>query len=122
MEPHFGFAKSDIAQLATLKKGTKITLVCIGKGDVAKTPMSGSCSIVGDDVAPSESANPIKRIPITPPEDSDVFINGRGQVLVSGSPNKRVLQCVQDRVDKEKKFTDGWDDQIVAECNKLKAP
>ena len=46
MEPQFGFEKSDAAQLANLKKGSKVTLICIGKGDVAKTPMSGSCSLL----------------------------------------------------------------------------
>lgn len=52
MEPHFGFDKSEAAQLANLKKGAMVTLVCIGKGDVAKTPMSDSCLLVDDgDVA-----------------------------------------------------------------------
>ncbi|MDP3266383.1 MAG: hypothetical protein Q8M39_06115 [Sulfuricurvum sp.] len=46
MEPQFGFEKSDAAQLANFAKGQKVTLICIGKGDVAKTPMSGSCSIL----------------------------------------------------------------------------
>ena len=46
MEPQFGFEKSDSAQLAKLKKGSKVTLICTGKGDVAKTPMSGSCSLL----------------------------------------------------------------------------
>ncbi len=45
MEPQFGFEKSDSVQLADLKKGQKVTLICIGKGDVAKIPMSGSCSL-----------------------------------------------------------------------------
>ena len=48
MEPHFGFEKSEAAQLANLKKGAMVTLVCIGKGDVAKTPMSDSCLLVDD--------------------------------------------------------------------------
>ena len=46
MEPQFGFEKSDAAQLANLKKGSKVTLICVGKGDIAKTPMSGSCSLL----------------------------------------------------------------------------
>jgi len=46
MQPQFRFEKSNTAQLANLKKGAKVTLVCIGKGDVAKTPMSGSCSLL----------------------------------------------------------------------------
>ena len=45
MEPQFGFDKSASAQLASLKKGSVVTLICTGKGDVAKTPMSGSCSL-----------------------------------------------------------------------------
>ncbi len=46
MEPQFGFEKSDAAKLANLKKGSKVSLICIGKGDVAKTPMSGSCTLL----------------------------------------------------------------------------
>lgn len=46
MEPHFGFEKSAAAQLAKLKRGSMVTLVCIGKGDVAKIPMSDSCLLL----------------------------------------------------------------------------
>lgn len=46
MEPQFSFDKSDADKLAKLKKGAKVTLICIGKGDVAKTPMSGSCTLL----------------------------------------------------------------------------
>ena len=46
MEPHFGFEKSAASQLANLKKGSKVTLICTGKGDIAKTPMSDSCSLL----------------------------------------------------------------------------
>jgi hypothetical protein len=45
MEPQFKFEKSETAQLATLKKGAKVTMVCIGNGDVVKTPMSESCTL-----------------------------------------------------------------------------
>ncbi len=43
--PHFAFDKDNASVLAKLKKGEKITLVCTGKGDVAKTPMSGDCAL-----------------------------------------------------------------------------
>lgn len=46
MEPQFSFDKSDSSQLANLRKNSKVTLVCIGKGDIAKTPMSGSCQLL----------------------------------------------------------------------------
>lgn len=46
MEPQFGFDKSDSQQLATLRKGSKVTLVCTGRGDVAKTPMSKDCNLL----------------------------------------------------------------------------
>lgn len=46
MEPQFSFSKSEAPQLARLKPGSKVTLVCVGKGDVAKIPMSGSCSVL----------------------------------------------------------------------------
>lgn len=46
MEPQFGFDKSDSGQLAALSKGSKVTMVCTGKGDIAKTPMSEDCSLL----------------------------------------------------------------------------
>lgn len=46
VQPQFAFGKSASGQLAKLKKGADITLVCEGKGDVAKVPMSGDCRIV----------------------------------------------------------------------------
>ncbi|ORL48812.1 OB-fold protein [Pseudomonas putida] len=46
MEPQFGFEKSDSEQLAVLRKGSKVTLLCTGRGDVAKTPMSKDCSLL----------------------------------------------------------------------------
>ncbi len=45
MLPQFKFEKSELAQLANLKKGTRATLVCVGKGDIAKIPMSESCTM-----------------------------------------------------------------------------
>jgi tRNA_anti-like len=45
MEPHFGFEKSSSDALASLYKGATVTLVCTGKGDVAKTPMWDSCTL-----------------------------------------------------------------------------
>lgn len=52
----------------------------------------------------------------------DIFINGRGQVLINGNgkPDKKVLRCVENRVEKEEKFIEGWDERILVECNKLK--
>ena len=46
MEPQFGFEKSDSEQLAALRKGSKVTIICTGRGDVAKIPMSKDCSIL----------------------------------------------------------------------------
>lgn len=46
MEPQFSFEKSESSQLAKLRRGMRVTLVCTGRGDVAKTPMSGACSLL----------------------------------------------------------------------------
>ncbi len=46
MEPQFSFSKSDSEKLATLRKGARVTLICTGSGDVAKTPMSKGCSLL----------------------------------------------------------------------------
>ncbi|MEN6316618.1 MAG: hypothetical protein ABFD25_20475 [Clostridiaceae bacterium] len=46
MEPQFAFNKSSADSLANLKKGSKVTLICTGKGDIAKTPMLDSCSLL----------------------------------------------------------------------------
>lgn len=45
-EPQFGFDKESSHQLASVKKGSILTLVCKGKGDVMKTAMSDSCKIL----------------------------------------------------------------------------
>ncbi|MDR1463624.1 MAG: OB-fold putative lipoprotein [Azoarcus sp.] len=44
--PQFSFDRDAADQLAKIKKGMQLTLLCIGKGDIAKTPMSGECRIV----------------------------------------------------------------------------
>jgi hypothetical protein len=46
MEPQFAFDKSASGQLAKLKKGAKVTMVCTGKGDVAKIPLADSCTLI----------------------------------------------------------------------------
>jgi len=43
--PQFKFDKSDMSSLATLKKGAQVSVVCIGKGDVVKTPMFEDCEL-----------------------------------------------------------------------------
>lgn len=45
-EPQFSFSKENAAALAQLHKGTKVTLVCTGKGDIAKTAMSDDCAML----------------------------------------------------------------------------
>ncbi|HEY4583945.1 MAG TPA: hypothetical protein VIG88_13965 [Lysobacter sp.] len=45
MEPQFKFDEAAKDQLAQLSKGMEVTLVCTGRGDVAKTPMSDECSM-----------------------------------------------------------------------------
>lgn len=46
MEPQFAFDKDQVDDLAELRKGMKVTLVCTGRGDVAKTPMSRDCNLL----------------------------------------------------------------------------
>ncbi|QSB01992.1 hypothetical protein JWZ98_03250 [Methylomonas sp. EFPC1] len=46
MEPQFSFDKDSIASIAKLKSGMKVNLVCTGKGDIAKTPMSHNCVLI----------------------------------------------------------------------------
>lgn len=43
LEPQFQFDKKASEQLAQLKKGMNVVLICTGKGDIAKTPMSDDC-------------------------------------------------------------------------------
>lgn len=45
-----------------------------------------------------------------------IFINGRGRVVSSGTPNKKELQCVYDLVDKEKGFAEGWEEKVLSLC------
>lgn len=43
--PQFKFDKSNISALAALKKGAVVTVMCIGAGDVIKTPMFEDCEM-----------------------------------------------------------------------------
>lgn len=43
--PQFEFDKSSIEALAAIKKGAAVKLICVGKGDVIKTPMFEACEI-----------------------------------------------------------------------------
>jgi hypothetical protein len=45
LEPQAELIESDKQKAAGLKKGQTITLLCTGKGDIAKTPMMDECSI-----------------------------------------------------------------------------
>jgi hypothetical protein len=45
MGPQFKFEKPDVSFLATLKKGSQISVICMGKGDVAKMPMFEECEV-----------------------------------------------------------------------------
>ena len=46
LEPQFSFDKSSLEQLAKLRQGSKVTLLCTGRGDIAKVPMSADCSLL----------------------------------------------------------------------------
>lgn len=110
LSPEFGTC-SDLAKPA--QKGSKIIVT------MPKVTGRGNAKYVYENDTIFENGKAIKDASL-PPEEGEVLINGRGQVIVSGNPNKRVLKCVQDRVEKEKKYSDGWDDRIIEECNKLK--
>jgi len=46
MEPQFSFVRGQDKALAALKRGDRVTLICTGSGDVAKTAMSESCTLL----------------------------------------------------------------------------
>lgn len=46
MLPQFSFDDAANEQLAKVRKGTKVTLVCVGRGDVGKVPMAGKCALI----------------------------------------------------------------------------
>lgn len=43
--PQARLAKSEVSAAAALKKGQKISLLCIGNGEIAGTPMLAECSV-----------------------------------------------------------------------------
>jgi len=113
LSPEFGTC-SDLPEIA--QKGLKITIT------MPKMTGRGNAKYVYENETIFENGKAIKdtSLPLRPAEEGEVIINGNGRVLVSGNPNKKVLRCVQDRVEKEKKYSDGWDERIIAECDKLK--
>lgn len=46
MEPQFSFDSDSTAQLSAIRKGMKVNLICTGRGDIAKIPMSGNCALL----------------------------------------------------------------------------
>jgi hypothetical protein len=46
MEPQFSFEDAKDPAIAKLQKGSRVTLACTGRGDIAKTPMSEGCQFV----------------------------------------------------------------------------
>lgn len=46
MEPQFSFENAKDPAIAQLQKGSRVTLACTGRGDIAKTPMSEDCQFV----------------------------------------------------------------------------
>ena len=44
--PRFQFDKDSLTELAMLQKGQKLTVICTGDGDNAKTPMNKDCKII----------------------------------------------------------------------------
>lgn len=47
LEPQFELLKSENNDIAKLKKGQQLSLLCVGRGDIAKIPMS-DCSILNE--------------------------------------------------------------------------
>lgn len=43
LAPQFKFGKSHLSSIAALKKGAEVSVICIGTGDLAKTPMFKDC-------------------------------------------------------------------------------
>jgi len=54
-----------------------------------------------------------------PLEEGDVLINGRGQVLTSGNPSKKWVDCVQKRAQQADESVSNWEEKVVAECKRL---
>lgn len=46
LDPQFSFSQAQLDVIGTLKKGQTVNLVCTGRGDVAKTPMSNECQVL----------------------------------------------------------------------------
>jgi tRNA_anti-like len=46
LAPHFSFGKDALGSLAALKKGSKVVMVCEGRGDVVKIPMNKDCKLL----------------------------------------------------------------------------
>jgi hypothetical protein len=111
LSPEFGTC-SDLAK--PNQSGLKIAIT------MPKMSGTGNAKYVYENDTVFENGRAIKDTALPSAENGEVIINGRGQVLVSGNPNKIVLRCVHDQVEKEKKYSDGWGDRIIEKCNRLK--
>ena len=104
--PEFGTC-SDLAKMTN--SGSKVVVT------MPKMGGRGNQSYVFENGIVLENGKPIQ---VDVRSEGEISINGRGQVLVSGTPNPRQLRCVEDRVARERHFRDGWDDAILDACAK----
>jgi len=111
VSPEFGTC-SDLPEFS--QKGLKITAV------MSKMTGRNVVKYIYENETIFENGKAIKDTSSQPEDEGEVIINGRGQILVSGDPNKKILRCVQNLVEKERRYSDGWDERIIAECDKLK--
>jgi hypothetical protein len=46
MNPHFKFSKDQLSEIAEIQVDQKVKVLCVGGGDIAKTPMLDDCEFV----------------------------------------------------------------------------
>jgi hypothetical protein len=86
--PQFAFDKDSAGALANLQKGSRVTVVCTGQGDIAKTPMSDSCQLL-----PPEAENKQANAVAAPPAQESVVEATSTAAPVSD--NTESSTCVQ---------------------------
>ncbi|MCE1184043.1 MAG: hypothetical protein LWW92_00355 [Rhodocyclales bacterium] len=107
--PEFGTC-SDL--IKPVQQGGKITVT------MPKMNGRGSTSFAYENGALYENGKLAKGSQ-PPLEEGDVMINGFGQVLTSGNPSKKWVDCVRKRAPQADQNLNNWEEQVVAECKRL---
>lgn len=94
LAPQAGIAESDRGTAASLHPGSRVRLLCMGAGDIAKMPMLSDCHFQAEPTASIEPSQPQPQR-VEPPDqattDADRYFPGRTPAAMLNDPEMRPI-------------------------------